>query len=155
MEFGTGKIGHIKSSYLGLKQGKGLRKCATHHPPGFHSLHLSLGSISNCFGSAVSSSEPSVGQGKWTHKIAGNGVQPNSSQDCSDCASLYFEGRSLVEKMTSCLVYDRHIYNTDETDVLAGEPCPSQVGNDYRLTSGNRILHSARHSDQGQQLILG
>lgn len=88
MEFGTGKIGHIKSSYLGLKQGKGFRKCTTHHPPGFHRLHLSLDSISNRFGGAVSSSEPSVGQGKRTHKMAGNDVQPNSSQDCSDCITL-------------------------------------------------------------------
>ena len=50
---------------------------------------------------------------------------------------------------------DIGVHNTDETDVLTGEPCPSQVGDDYRLTSGNRILHSARHSEQGQQLILG
>ena len=39
--------------------------------------------------------------------------------------------------------------------LLTGEPRPSQVGDDYRLTSGNRVLHSARHLDQGQQLILG
>ena len=87
---------------------------------------------------------------KWL-EMASSLIQARTAQ----IASLYFEGRSLVEKMTSCLVYDFHIYNTDETDVLTGEPCPSQVGNDYRLTSGNRILHSARHSDQGQQLILG
>ncbi|XP_020622682.1 uncharacterized protein LOC110060266 isoform X1 [Orbicella faveolata] len=40
-------------------------------------------------------------------------------------------------------------------NIITGEPRPSQVGDDYRLTSGNRVLHSARHSDQGQQLILG
>jgi len=40
-------------------------------------------------------------------------------------------------------------------NIITGEPRPSQVGDDYRLTSGNRVLHSARHSDQGQLLILG
>lgn len=40
-------------------------------------------------------------------------------------------------------------------NIITGEPCPSQVGHDYRITSGNRILQNARHSDQGQQLILG
>lgn len=39
-------------------------------------------------------------------------------------------------------------------NIITGEPLPSQMGNDFRLTSGNRILHSVRQSD-GEQLVLG
>jgi len=60
-----------------------------------------------------------------------------------------------MEKMTSHLVYDLHLYTLMIPMLLTGEPRPSQLGDDYRLTSGNRVLNSARHTDQGQQLILG
>ena len=85
---------------------------------------------------------------KWL-EMASSLIRARTTQIAS------IEGRSLVGKMTSCWVCNLYTYNTDETNVLTGEPCPSQVGDDYRLTSGNRILHSARHNDQGQQLILG
>lgn len=52
--------------------------------------------------------------------------------------------------MILCLVYDCYIYNIDEIDVLIGEFCFSQVGNDYRFMLGNRIFYSVCYSDQGQ-----
>ena len=36
---------------------------------------------------------------------------------------------------------------------FAGEPLTRQMGNDYRLTSGNRILNEARQNDRGQFLL--
>lgn len=38
-------------------------------------------------------------------------------------------------------------------DIITGEPLTRQMGDDYRLTSGNRILNEARQNDRGQFLL--
>ena len=129
MEFGMGKnwinvfcriafwckIGQMKSSYLGLKQGKGFRKCATHLPPSKSSSPPVYIQAQARFPAilGVQYYPPNIVWGKesasqrcltkWL-EVALSLIRARTAQIAS------ITGRSLVVKMTSCLFYDLYMY---------------------------------------------
>lgn len=93
---------------------------------------------------------------RWNTQMAGVDMVQSTRQQGSkemEFSTTYYKVHDLLGRQrgpgVKRLPHMSYSYN-----IITGEPLPRQTGDDYRLTSGNRILHSARQNDGGQ-LILG
>ena len=64
---------------------------------------------------------------------------------------IHFSPKGIINALTNIRIFNNYLPKPDN---ITGEPQSSQLGDDLKLISGNRILSSARQSD-GEQSILG
>lgn len=89
---------------------------------------------------------------RWNSQMAGEDMVQSTRQQGSQkmkFSTTYYKVHDLLGRQRGPGAKRPYTYN-----IITGEPLPRLTGDEYRLTSGNRILSNARKND-GEHLSLG